>query len=205
VRGAAAGVVAAVLSVGCAHVRLHDGPGEVDLGRPPPALAARGATLPARTIDRAVVVSPGVLAGLGAREVGDGDMHGAASLGFELGVHATHVKMSELAKGGSRDFGFPDVAGWGVNFGWTPYQTRTPAQRSHQPSMYLEGQWRKELVGLAAGVAFTPEDSRRERTGFQVTPLAGPFYGRLQVLLDGNVALEFGLAVKIPVVFSWGP
>jgi hypothetical protein len=161
--------------------------------------------LPARTIDRAVVLSPGVLAGLGAREVGDGDMHGAASLGFELGAHTTRVKMSELDKDGSRDYGFRDMAGWGVNFGWTPYQTRTPAQRSHQPSMYLEAQWRWYLLGLAAGAAFTPEDSRRERTGFQVTPLAGPFYGRLQVLLDGNVALELGVAIKFPVVFSWGP
>ena len=36
-------------------------------------------------------------------------------------------------------------------------------------------------------------------------PLLGPFYGRFQVLLDGNIAFEVGLAVKIPVILSWGP
>jgi len=204
VKAAAAAGLAAALSLGCAHVRLHEGPGDVDLEHAPPALAARGATLPARTLDRAVVVSPGLMAGVGARD-GDDDMHGEAGIGLELGVHATRVSMSEMVEDDSRDYGFPDATGWGVNVGWTPYWARTPLQKSHQPSMYVEAQWRGELQGLALGAAFTPEDARRSRTGFQLTPLFGPFYGRLQVLLDGNVAVEFGVALKFPVVISWGP
>jgi hypothetical protein len=204
VKAAAAAGLAAALALGCAHVRLSEGPGDVDLERAPPALAARGATLPARTVDRAVVVSPGLMAGVGARGAGD-EMHGEAGIGAELGVYTTRVSVSEMVEGNSRDYGFRDMAGWGVNVGWTPYWARTSVPKGHQPSTYVEAQWRKDFYGLAVGAAFTPEDARRERAGFQLTPMFGPFYGRLQVLLDGNVAVEFGVALKFPVVISWGP
>jgi hypothetical protein len=56
----------------------------------------------------------------------------------------------------------------------------------------------------AAGAAFSPGEWTKARTGLQLTPLLGPFYGRLQWLLDGGMALEFGVAIKFPVLFLFG-
>ena len=205
-RPGAAGLVAIALLSGCAHFRLRDGPGEVDLARPPPAIEARGATLPRPTLDRALVLSPGVLAGAGARQV-DSGMSRESGLGFELGIYATHVKLAETILGDAgRDYGYGEnPRAWGINLGWTPSATRSPDHASHQPTAYVEGQWRSELEGLAAGVAFTPGDARRARTAVQIAPMWGPFYGRFQVLLDGNIAFEVGVAVKVPVILSWAP
>jgi hypothetical protein len=205
-RPGAAGLAVIALLTGCAHFRLRDGPGDVDLARPPPAIEARGATLPRPTLDRALAVSPGVLAGAGARQL-DSGMTREAGLGFELGIYATHVKLAEtvLARE-KRDYGFGDhPRAWGINLGWTPSATRSAGHASHQPAAYVEGQWQSELGGVAAGMAFTPGDSRRSRTAVQIAPMWGPAYGRFQVLLDGNIAFEVGLALKIPVILSWGP
>jgi hypothetical protein len=192
----------ALLAGGCLHLRLRDGAGDVEVGRPPPALAARGATLPRPPWDRALVVSPGVLVGAGARHA-EGVVIREHGLGFELGLYATRVKLDEMVfDGKSPDYGFAEDA-WGLNLGWTPPETRSSVPRN-QPSTYVEGQWRHELAGLAAGLAFTPEDAGRARTAFQVTPLLGPAYARVQILLDGNFAFEVGLAIKFPVVISWG-
>jgi hypothetical protein len=205
-RAGVAGLAAIALSAGCVHLRLRDGPGDVDLARPPPAIEARGATLPRPTRDRALVLSPGVLAGMGVREVDSGASR-EAGLGLELGIYATHIKLNEMVLGNAgRDYGYgAHPQAWGINLGWTPSATRSAGHASHQPSAYVEAQWRYEFEGVAAGVAFTPGDSRRARTAVQVAPMLGPFYGRLQVLLDGNIAFELGVALKIPVVISWGP
>jgi hypothetical protein len=212
-RSGAAGLAVVALLTGCAHFRLRDGPGDVDLARPPPVIEARGATLPRPTIDRALVVSPGVLAGLGTRQ-GDNGAIREAGLGFELSISATHVHLSETALDNEgRDYGFDQrLLAWGVNLGWTPSATRSPGQVNHQPSAYVEAQWWHDLdpqepipLGVAAGVAFTPDDSRRARTAVQIAPMLGPLYTRFQFLLDGNIAFEVGLALKIPVVLSWGP
>jgi len=204
-RPGAAGMAVIALLAGCAHFRLRDGPGDVDLSRPPPAIDARGATLPRPTLDRALALSPGVLAGAGARQL-DSGMTREAGLGFELGVYATHVKLADrILADTKRDYGYGDPpTAWGINLGWTPSATRS-GQTDHQPAAYVEAQGWYEAGGVAAGVAFTPGDSRRARTALQIAPLLGPFYGRFQVLLDGNIAFEVGLALKIPVILSWGP
>jgi hypothetical protein len=205
VKGAAClSVAVAALASGCVHLRLRDGAGDVDLGRPPPALAARGATLPRPPWDRALVVSPGVLVGAGVRSA-EGVVTRERGVGFELGLYATRIRLDEMMLDGERlDYGFgPVFQAWGVNLGWNPPATRSSVE-SHQPSAYIEAQWRRELAGLAAGVAFTPEDARRVRTALQITPLLGPAYARVQLLLDGNVAFEVGIAIKLPVLISWG-
>ena len=204
-RPGAAGMAVIALLAGCAHFRLRDGPGDVDLSRPPPAIDARGATLPRPTLDRAPALSPGVLAGAGARQL-DSGMTREAGLGFELGVYATHVKLADrILADTKRDYGYGDhPTAWGINLGWTPPATRS-GQTDHQPAAYVEAQGWYAAGGVAAGVAFTPGDSRRARTALQIAPLLGPFYGRFQVLLDGNIAFEVGLALKIPVILSWGP
>jgi len=45
---------------------------------------------------------------------------------------------------------------------------------------------------------------RRATTGVQLTPLWGPLYLRLQLLFDGTAVFEAGLAVKVPVLLSFG-
>jgi hypothetical protein len=201
------------LSAGCVHFRLRDGPGHVDLARPPPAIEARGATLPRPTTDRALVLMPGVLGGVGVRQSDNGAIR-EAGLGVELSIYATHVHLSDTALGNKgRDYGFDHgPQAWGINLGWTPSATRSPAQVNHQPSAYVEAQWwhgldprEPVLLGVAAGVAFTPDDPRRARTAVQIAPMLGPLYGRFQVLLDGNIGFELGVAVKIPVILSWAP
>jgi hypothetical protein len=198
-------LIVVALSTGCVHLRLSDGPGDVDLARPPPAIAARGATLPRPPRDPALVVSPGVMAGVAARHT-DRAFSSDAGLGFELGIYATRVNLSDtVLEGKAPDYGFgPDAQAWGINLGFTPSATRSPQQKTHQPSAYVEAQWRCDLAGVAAGAAFTPWDSRRALTAVQVTPMYGPLYARVQVLLDGNLACELGVALKIPIVVSWG-
>lgn len=196
-------VVTAALAGGCVHVRLRDSAGDVDLGRPPAALAARGATLPRPPSDRALVVSPGVLVGAGARRA-EGVVTREHGLGVELGLYATRIRLDEFMLDGARpDYGFGELQAWGLNLGWTPSSTRSSVE-NHQPSAYAEGQWRRDFAGLAAGIAFTPEDPRRARTAVQITPLFGPAYARVQALLDGNFAFEVGVAIKFPVLISWG-
>ena len=201
---AAMAIVAATLAAGCAHLRLRDGAGDVDLDRPPPVLAARGATLPRPPVDHALVLTPGLLTGAGARE-GDGTLLRQAGLGFELGIALTHVTVGDVVRAnGNLDYGFgADRRAWGLNLGVTPSLTRIGYQTHLQPLAYVEGQWRSDLTALAAGVAFTPNDARRARTGVQVTPAYGPAYARVLVLLDGNVAFEVGVTLKFPVVLSW--
>jgi len=205
-RAGVAGLAVIASLTGCAHVRLRDGPGDVDLARPPSAIDARGATLPRPTLDRALALSPGVLVGAGARQL-DSGMTREAGLGFELGIYATHVQLADrVLINEKRDYGYGDhPTAWGINLGWTPTATRTHGQTDHQPAAYVEAQGWYEGGGVAAGLAFTPGDSRRGRTAIQIAPLLGPFYGRFQVLLDGNIAFEIGLALKIPVILSWGP
>ena len=203
--GAAVGMAVVLLS-GCVHVRLGDGPGDADLARPPAAIAARGATLAKPASDRAVEVSPGILAGAGARR-GDGVTSREGGLGLELSVYATRVKLGEMVLGDEApDYEFiGDANAWGINLGWTPTQMRSGPLESHQPSAYVEAQWRRALTGVAVGAAFTPEDPRRARSAIQVTTMFGPAYARMQTLLDGNLALEVGLAFKMRIAFSWGP
>jgi hypothetical protein len=203
-RHGAAVALAVVLLSACVHVRLGDGPGDADLARPPAAIAARGATLAKPASDCALVVSPGILAGAGARR-GDGVTSREGGLGLEVSVYATRVKLGEMVFGDNApDYAFVGDA-WGMNLGWTPTQTRSGPLENHQPSAYVEAQWRRELAGVAVGAAFTPEDPHRARSAIQATTMLGPAYARVQTLLDGNFAFEVGLAFKMRIAFSWAP
>jgi hypothetical protein len=42
------------------------------------------------------------------------------------------------------------------------------------------------------------------RSGVQLTPLCGPFYLRLQSMFDGSLSIELGLAIKVPILVSFG-
>ena len=149
------------------------------------------------------MLSPGVLAGLGSREF-DGRSQNESALGFELGLYWTRLTFAETSlRGEAPSYYRPDQAALGLNLGWTPTQTRS-GEADHQPTSYAEVQWRTALYGLAAGAAFSPGEWTKARTALQLTPLLGPFYGRVQWLLDGGMALEFGVAIKFPVLFSFG-
>ena len=196
-------VALAPTGTGCAIYRIGGAPpGHVELWQPPSAPAAHGAALAAPVSERTLLVSPGVLAGLGSRQV-DGESHGESALGFELGLYWTRLTFAETSLRGEAPSYHPDRAALGLNLGWTPTQLHSGAH-DHQSTAYLELQWRTALYGLAAGVAFSPGDSTKARTGLQLTPLLGPFYARLDWLLDGSMALEIGVTIKFPVLFLFG-
>ena len=60
------------------------------------------------------------------------------------------------------------------------------------------------MWGLAFGVALSPGEWTRARSGFQLTPLCGPFYLRLQSMFDGSLSIDLGVAIKIPILISFG-
>ena len=194
----------AASGTGCALYRIGGAsPGHVDLWQPPSAPAAHGATIAAPVAEPTLVVSPGVLAGLRSTEV-DGESHNGAALGFELGLYWTRLVFEEKSlPGESPSYDRRDRSALGLNLGWTPTQLQS-GSADHQSTTYVELQWRTVLYGLAAGVAFSPGESNKARTGLQLTPLMGPFYARLDWLLDGSMALEIGVAIKFPMLFSFG-
>jgi hypothetical protein len=190
-------------SIGCAHVQLGGTvPGQVDLWRPPNAPAAPGALLAPPAPEPTLVVSPGVLAGTGVREAA-GAGQGEAALGFELGLYWTRVTPNDRAPAGEAPGFTRPRSALGLNLGWTPTALRS-GRSAHQPTTYVELQARGDWWGLALGAALSPAEWTRARTGFQLTPLSGPFYLRLQAMLDGSLSIELGVAIKIPVLISFG-
>jgi hypothetical protein len=91
----------------------------------------------------------------------------------------------------------------GLNLGWTPAELRS-RRSDHHPTTYVELQGRHDFWGLAFGVALSPGEWSRARSGVQLPPLCGPFYLRLQSAFDGSLAIELGVAIKIPVLISFG-
>ena len=200
-------VALATSGTGCALYRIGGAsPGHVELWQPPSAPAAHGATIAAPAPEPTLVVSPGVLAGLRSTAI-DGESrgsHNGAALGFELGLSWTRLVFEETAlPGEAPSDDRRDKSALGLNLGWTPTQLQS-GSALHQPTTYVELQWRTILYGLAAGVAFSPGESSNARTGLQLTPLLGPFYSRLEWLFDGSMAFEIGLAIKFPLLFSFG-
>jgi len=190
-------------AVGCANFQIGGAlPGKVDLWQPPDAPAARGSMLAPPAPEPTLIVSPGVLAGTGARETA-GAAQAEAALGFELGLYWTQVTPHEkILAGETPSFTRPSSA-LGVNLGWTPNQLRS-GRSDHQPTTYVELQERHDLWGLAVGVAVSPGEWTRARSGVQLTPLCGPFYLRLQSTFDGSLSTELGVAIKVPVLMSFG-
>ena len=127
-------VALAASGTGCALYRVGGAPpGHIELWQPPSAPAARGAAIAAPASEPTLVVSPGVLAGLGSREV-DGRSHNEAALGFELGLYWTRLTFAETSLAGEAPSYHPDKAALGLNLGWTPSQIplrlrRSPADR----------------------------------------------------------------------------
>ena len=195
--------MATISATGCALYQIG-GPsaGHVELWQPPSAPAARGAGIAAPASEPTLVLSPGVLAGLGSREV-DGRSQNESAVGFELGLYWTRLTFAETSLRGEAPRYRPDKAALGLNLGWTPTQLRS-GFADHQPTSYAEVQWRTALYGLAAGAALSPGEWTKARTALQVTPLLGPFYARVQWLFDGGMALEIGFAIKFPVLFLFG-
>jgi hypothetical protein len=190
-------------TMGCASYQIGATlPGKVDLWQPPSAPAARGATPAAPAPQHTLVISPGALAGTGVRETA-GVWQNEAALGLELGLYWTRVTPDEtVLAGDSLGFSRPRSA-FGLNLGWTPSALRSGSSE-HQAKTYLELQGRRDLWGLALGVALSPGDATRARTGLQLTPLWGPFYLRVQTMFDGALSLELGVALKVPVLLSFG-
>ncbi|HXU60382.1 MAG TPA: hypothetical protein VN962_01685 [Polyangia bacterium] len=191
------------VTIGCANIQVGGTlPGRVDLWRPPNAPAATGATLAPPAPEPTLIVSPGVLGGTGVRETA-GIAQAEAGLGFELGLYWTRVTPDETAIAGhAPGFSRPRAA-VGLNLGWTPAELRS-GRRDHQPTTYVELQGRQDFWGLAFGVALSPGEWSRARSGVQLTPLCGPFYLRLQSTFDGSLAIELGVAIKIPVLILFG-
>ncbi len=204
-RGSEAALLAAFVAatVGCANFQIGGTlPGKVDLWQLPNAPAARGATLAPPAPEPTLVVSPGVLGGTGARETA-GAAQAEAALGFELGLYWTRVTPDDKTLvGDTPGFSRPRSA-FGLNLGWTPTELRS-GRSDHQPTTYVELQGRHDFWGLAVGVALSPGESTRARSGVQLTPLCGPFYLRLQSMFDGSLSIELGVAIKIPILISFG-
>lgn len=190
-------------TVGCANFQIGGAlPGKVDLWQPPNAVAAQGATLAPPAPEPTLIISPGVLAGTGARETAGGSQAEAA-LGFELGLYWTRVTPDEKVLAGEA-LGFTRPRSTlGLNLGWTPTELRS-GRSDHQSTTYVELQGRHDFWGLAAGVALSPGEWTRARSGVQLTPLCGPFYLRLQSMFDGSLSIELGVAIKVPVLISFG-
>jgi hypothetical protein len=188
----------------CATFQVGGGPlpGKVDLSQPPSAMAARGAVLAPPAPEPALIVSPGVLGGTGARQTA-GTSQAEAALGFELGLYLAKVIPAETVPAGAAPGFTRPRSAFGLNLGWTPVQLRS-GRSDHQPTTYAELQGRHDFWGLAVGVALSPGDWTRARSGVQVTPLCGPFYLRLQSMFDGRLSVELGLAIKIPVLIAFG-
>jgi hypothetical protein len=190
-------------TVGCANVQSGGRlPGKVDLWRPPDAPAARGATPAPPAPEPTLMVSPGVLAGTGARETARA-VQAEAALGFELGLYGTRVTPDEKALVGETPGSTRPRSAFGLNLGWTPTKLRS-GRSDHQPTSYVELQGRRVFWGLAVGVALSPGEWTRARSGVQATPLCGPFYLRLQTMFDGSLSVELGVAIKIPALVSFG-
>ena len=50
----------------------------------------------------------------------------------------------------------------------------------------------------------TARNLEQPADGLRLTPLLGPSYDRLRWLLDGDAAFEIGVALKFPLLFSFG-
>jgi len=145
---------------------------------------------------------PGVLGGTGAREAA-GAAQAEAALGFELGLYWTRVTPDDKTLVGDTPWFSRPRSAFGLNLGWTPTELRS-GRSDHQPTTYVELQGRQDLWGLALGVALSPGEWTRARSGVQLTPLCGPFYLRLQSMFDGSLSIELGVAIKIPILISFG-
>ena len=120
-----------------------------------------------------------------------------------LGLYLAQVIPAETVRAGEAPGFTGPHSAFGLNLGWTPVQLRS-GRSDHQPTTYAELQGRQHFWGLAIGVALSPGDWTRARSGVQVTPLCGPFYLRLQSMFDGRLSVELGLAIKIPVLIAFG-
>ncbi len=149
------------------------------------------------------MLSPGVLAGLRSTEI-DGASHNGTALGFELGLYldAARLRGEVPLRKGAELHARTSPRSASTSDGRPP--SSSPVPPITNPTTYVELQWRTVLYGLAAGVAFSPGESNKARTGLQLTPLLGPFYARLDWRFDGGMALEIGVAIKFPMLFSFG-
>lgn len=179
-------------AAGCRHTHLpRNAPGNVDPLAPPQAITAQRTEEPEDPGERMVVASGGVFLGGGASFGEGGEPSGAAAIGAEL----------TLQWGCSPHSHFDDSIIWpitstGLNLGWTFVDD----DGGTVGPLYATVQHYRELVGLAGGWAYDPDDGDH---GPQVDLLWGPMYLRVVWLTDRDPELHLGFVLKGAALWVW--
>ena len=174
---------------GCSHSHSErNAPGLIEVQKPPLEISKRGAERPGDPGEAMFALNGGLFAG-GGLEIG-GQLTGAVSTGLEVTLNAGERESSHFED----DFVIYPTDGVGANLG----VELISLDGLDLGPIYLEGQYYKELAGIAGGWVV---DVGEARHGPQVTVFWLNVFGRVTHTFGGETAVILGLMGKASMVW----